>query len=74
MTNEEIDTRLKLLSLTALPEQADKRYTNLRRNGLGSIGESGIAIELELLNMSMMAVYAMLGEIAKRLPEVKNGV
>lgn len=28
--------------------------------------------ELELMNMSLMVVWAMLGEIAKRLPESKK--
>lgn len=55
MTNEEIDIRLSGVA-EAMPDLV---------NDL----DNGVAKELELLNMSMMAVFTMLGEIAKRLPE-----
>lgn len=60
MTNEEIDTRLKLLS-QAIPLHAKKL---LEMNE----GKRTVVGELELMNMSLMAIWAMLGEIAKRLP------
>ena len=64
MTNDEIDIRLKRLS-EALPNHAIK--IGLIKKDIPSIKK--IAGELELLNMSMFAVWTMLGEIAKRLPE-----
>jgi len=59
VTNDEIDRRLKALAL-AIPEYAHK---------LMARGVDPVARELELLNMNLMGVSAMLGEIAKRLPE-----
>jgi len=61
VTNEEIDLRLRALA-DAIPRHAYKLMAD---------GAQPVARELELLNMSVMAVFAMLGEIAKRLPEVK---
>ncbi len=58
MTNEEIDKRLKTLA-----DYLPKHEAILRGKGYEKVER-----ELELLNMSMMAVFAMLGEIAKRLP------
>ena len=63
MNNNEIDNRLK-----SLAEYLPKHFE--ARNPKEPMGK--IAVELELLNMSMVAVFSMLGEIAKRLPEV-NG-
>lgn len=62
MTNEEIDFRLKAMSI-AIPDHAKR---------LMSIETPEIARELELLNMSVMTIWVMLGEIAKRMPEVKQ--
>lgn len=63
MLNEEIDIRLeKLAGYIPVHEKKIRSTTEL-----GKIG-----VELELLNMSMMAVFTMLGEIAKRLPEKKE--
>lgn len=62
MTNKEIDIRLQTLA-AYLPELHQLRMSQ---------GNDRIAVELELLNMQMMALTAMLGEIAKRLPEKKN--
>jgi hypothetical protein len=59
MTNDEIDVRLKFLA-QAIPQHAQK-LTDKKRDHL--------ARELELLNMGVTAIYVMLGEIAKRLPE-----
>lgn len=64
MTNQEIDARLGALA-DAIPNHADRLIR-------GNDGQRSVQIELELLNMSMMAVFAMLGEIAKRLPEPKD--
>jgi hypothetical protein len=61
MTNEEIDIRLKLLA-EAIPQYAMKL---IKENN----GQKSILIELELMNMNLLAVWTMLGEIAKRLPE-----
>lgn len=62
MTNEEIDLRLRALA-QGIPLHAKEL---MRR------GRDPVARELELLNMSAMAVWAMLGEIAKRLPEPRR--
>lgn len=61
MTNEEIDTRLKTLA-----DQIPAWEQHLRMTDVPKIER-----ELEILNMSIMAVWAMLGEIVKRLPEHK---
>lgn len=61
MTNKEIDIRLKALA-DCLPFHYEKIKDK----------HSKIECELELLNMSMIAIFAMLGEIAKRLPEIKE--
>lgn len=61
MTNKEIDIRLK-----ALADYLPIHYKKIKDE------HPKIECELELLNMSMMAVFAMLGEIAKRLPEAKE--
>lgn len=58
MTNAEIDTRLRALA-DAIPRRAKE---------LGAYTPA-IDRELELMNMSLMAIWTMLGEIAKRLPE-----
>lgn len=63
MTNSEIDIRLRMMS-DAIAERAKQ----LTRPVMAP--EARVARELELLNMSAMMIYAMLGEIAKRLPEV----
>lgn len=70
MNNKEIDARLKLLS-QQIPMLAESRYTGTARYSAKK-NVNNIAIELELLNCAMTAVYAMLGEIAKRLPEPKE--
>lgn len=59
MTNEEIDIRLKAVA-DFLPSHAELKKR---------IGQEGIQTELELLNMSAITIFIMLGEIAKRLPE-----
>ena len=69
MNNAEIDARLRLLS-QALPEHAQKLSELAKRRAASAVDAGdAIARELEILNMSMMAVFTMLGEIAKRLPE-----
>lgn len=59
MTNDEIDIRLKALALV-IPKKAAMLTVD---------GVPGFERELELLNMNAMAIWSMLGEIAKRLPE-----
>ncbi len=59
MTNKEIDIRLK-----ALADQIPAWVNERKRQG-----QDQIVTELEGISMSLMAVWAMLGEIAKRLPE-----
>jgi hypothetical protein len=59
MTNEEIDIRMK-----ALGEATWRREKILSDQGIQKRD-----IELELLNMSMVGIYVMLAEIAKRLPD-----
>lgn len=62
MKNKEIDIRLNAIS-----NSIEGHEKVIRSNTeMGKIG-----VELELLNMSMMTIYVMLGEIAKRLPEEK---
>jgi hypothetical protein len=68
MTNKGIDERLKDLA-DAIPVLAEQRYEAICQE---PGGDSPISIELELLNMSVMAIFTMLGEIAKRLPEVEE--
>lgn len=70
MTNDEIDIRLRMLA-DAIPKRAEMLYERAHQARF-QIDESlldGIRTELELLNMSMIGVFTMLGEIAKRLPE-----
>lgn len=62
MTNKEIDSRLINMA-NAIPLH-EKR---LRNEEIPKLER-----ELELMNMSLMVVWAMLGEIAKRLPESKK--
>jgi len=65
MTNTEIDIRLKTLA-DYLPKLADNRKAN---------GVDQVHTELELMNMQLIALIAltaMLGEIAKRLPVPKT--
>lgn len=64
MTNDEIDLRLKLLA-EEIPNQA--RLIGLEDGQIDDTRK--IACELELFNMHMFAVWTMLAEIAKRLPE-----
>ena len=64
MDNKEIDTRLKLL--------ADYISQHAQVVAVGETGIDKAAAELELMNMSLMGITAMLGEIAKRLPEPKE--
>ena len=64
MDNKEIDTRLVAL--------ADCISQNAQQIAVGKTGVEKIAGELELMNMSLMGITAMLGEIAKRLPESKE--
>ena len=66
MTNKEIDIRLRAMA-DAIPAQQQSGWNELDRM-------YAIQIELELLNMSAMTIFTMLGEIAKRLPEPKEGV
>lgn len=63
MTNKEIDIRLMKLT-NAMTELVKRRYLDQEKDPL--------AIELEALNMSAIAVFTMLGEIAKRLPEERK--
>lgn len=58
MTNDEIDIRLRRLA-AVLPTHA----AELDRRGVDPV-----ARELELMNMQLIGINAMLGEIAKRLP------
>lgn len=58
MKNQEIDIRLKKLS-EEIPRVIQSRPPGVER-------------EVEGINMSLMAVWTMLGEIAKRLPESDN--
>jgi hypothetical protein len=62
MTNEEIDIRLKALS-KYLPEHFERQ-----KDSITATSRTRVDVELELLNMTMTAVFTMLGEIAKRLP------
>jgi hypothetical protein len=62
MTNDEITVRLKQLA-KAIPEHAQR----IGAHDKGNLPHRKIALELELLNMQMLAVWSMLGEIAKRL-------
>ena len=62
MTNAEIDIRLRTLA-DYLPKLADNRKAN---------GVDQVHTELELMNMQLIALTAMLGEIAKRLPVPKT--
>lgn len=64
MTNKEIDNRLRRIALE-IPRLADSRIAENN----GPI-RTRTDIELEVLNAQIMAVWTMLGEIAKRLPEV----
>lgn len=64
MTNEEIDIRLKAMA-SAMTDHAKE---------LMRIKTPEVARELELLNMSGMMIWTMLGEIAKRLPELKGKI
>lgn len=64
MTNEEIDIRLKDMA-RALPHHAKKMID--RSNMMTTTPRD----EMELMNMSLMTIWVMLGEIAKRLPEPK---
>ncbi len=66
MTNDEIDLRLKTLA-EYMPKHAQHLYKMTQ--GYGDESTLGVRNELELVNMSLMAISAMLGEIAKRLPE-----
>lgn len=64
MTNKEIDARLKGLA-KQIPD-----WEEHLRNVMGS---PKVERELEIMNMSLMAIWTMLGEIAKRLPEPQGG-
>lgn len=66
MNNKEIDIRLRKLSEAIVKRSAKTMPKNKTDLGI-------IAYELELLNMSAMGIMAMLGEIAKRLPEGNKG-
>jgi hypothetical protein len=59
MTNREIDLKLKVLA-NEIPLQEKE----LRENGVPKIER-----ELDLMNITLVAIVKMLGEIAKRLPE-----
>lgn len=61
MNNKEIDIRLK-----AMAEELHNHYERKIKY------HPKLEVELELLNMQIMVVFAMLGEIAKRLPEAKE--
>lgn len=61
-TNEEIEQRLRMMA-EAIPSIERQRRAN---------SVDRVATELELLNMSAMTIWWLLGEIAKRLPEPKG--
>lgn len=65
MTNEEIDMRLRVLAL-AIPKRKENLLRRDKENSVDLVRD-----ELELANMSLVGIWTMLGEIAKRLPEVK---
>jgi len=70
MRNEEIDIRLKLFARAIPNHEAALRN---KTKGIGSeFRLDQIRNELELLNMNLMPIWEMLGEIAKRLPEEKK--
>lgn len=71
MKNAEIDLRLKALS-RLIPERAQTLYKKFHDRGISDNSAEAIRVELELLNMGVMAIWTMLGEIAKRLPEGKE--
>lgn len=59
MTNKEIDIRLKSVSkFLVKTSEEDHRYS--------------LHTQFVILNSCMMTLFNMLGEIAKRLPEVKD--
>lgn len=69
MTNDEIDLRLKKLA-DCLPQHAKRLYGCIDGDR-NDAPLKEIRAELELHNASMIGIFAMLGEIAKRLPEAK---
>lgn len=62
MTNKELEIRLRYLA-DEMPKYVEK---------LTKLKVPKIEMELEVMNMSLMACWVMLGEIAKRLPEPRG--
>ncbi len=73
MTNAEIDIRNKSLA-DAIADRAHEMYASVNKINMTALEGCAIGtrIELELLNMSLIGITSMLGEIAKRLPEAPH--
>lgn len=68
MTNEEIDESLRRLG-AIISKHEKKLYSELPVGSIEMQQLYGIRSELELLNMSIIVAFTMLGEIVKRMPE-----
>jgi hypothetical protein len=74
MNNDELKTRMKLMS-EAIPNDADKILGKhlTSKDFIAPTDQTKvqfkIAAELELLNMNIMSVWWLLGEMVLRMPE-----